>query len=214
MKTDTLGGLPVEYAENIDDLAAIYEPPSELAVRKCLTQLDGHCRAFIARSPFLCISTTGMAGSADVSPRGDAPGFVHVLDDETLLIPDRPGNNRIDTLSNLMRNPHVGLLFLVPGIDETLRVNGTARVVMRSELLTQLTANNKAPKSAIVVSVREAYLQCAKALVRSKLWSHDYRVDRTALPTLGKILIDQTKLSMPVADLDAAIDKAYREKLY
>ncbi len=214
MKTETCCGREMEFAESEAELRALYGSPSELSARKSLTQLDSHCRNFIERSPFVCLSTSAADRAADVSPRGDAPGFVRVLDDHTLLIPDRFGNNRIDSLRNLIENPHVGLLFLVPGVDETLRVNGVARIVLRSELLDACAVNGKVPRSGLVIEVREAFLQCAKALIRSHLWSDDYRLARNQLPTLGKILVDQIGLTTPVVELEAMIEKAYCEKLY
>ena len=214
MKTETFGGRIVDVAESQEELRALYGPPSEIAARKSLTRLDEHCRHFIERSPFVCLSSAGADGSADISPRGDAPGFVRLLDEQTLFIPDRLGNNRIDSLRNLVVNPHVGLLFLVPGIDETLRVHGLARVVLRSELLDECAVGGKTPRSGILVEVREAFLQCAKALKRSRLWSNDYRLMTEQMPTLGRMLTDQLCLTTPVSELDAMIDKAYREKLY
>lgn len=214
MKTETFGVRVIEVADSEQELRALYGPPSELAARKCLTQLDEHCRHFIERSPFVCVSSAGADNSADISPRGDAPGFVRVLDEQTLFVPDRLGNNRIDSLRNLVVNPHIGLLFLIPGIDETLRVNGIARVVLRSELLDESSVGGKTPRSGILVEVREAFLQCAKALKRSKLWADDYRLTHEQMPTLGKMLADQLCLTTPVSELDALIDKAYREKLY
>ena len=214
MKTETFGGRVVDVAESQEELRALYGPPSEIAARKSLTRLDEHCRHFIERSPFVCLSSAGADGSADISPRGDAPGFVRLLDEQTLFIPDRLGNNRIDSLRNLLVNPHVGLLFLIPGIDETLRVHGLARVVLRSELLDECAVGGKTPRSGILVEVREAFLQCAKALKRSRLWSNDYRLMTEQMPTLGRMLTDQLCLTTPVSELDAMIDKAYREKLY
>ena len=214
MKTETFGGRVVDVAESQEELRALYGPPSEIAARKSLTRLDEHCRHFIKRSPFVCLSSAGADGSADISPRGDAPGFVRLLDEQTLFIPDRLGNHRIDSLRNLVVNPHVGLLFLIPGIDETLRVHGLARVVLRSELLDECAVGGKTPRSGILVEVREAFLQCAKALKRSRLWSNDYRLMTEQMPTLGRMLTDQLCLTTPVSELDAMIDKAYREKLY
>ena len=214
MKTETCCGRVMEFAENNAELRALYGPPSEIAARKSLLRLDEHCRHFIARSPFLCLSSAAADGTADVSPRGDAPGFVRVLDDHTLLIPDRLGNNRIDSLLNLVQNPHVGLLFLIPGVDETLRVNGLARVVLRSELLDESAVNEKTPRTGLLVEVRETFLQCAKALRRSRLWSDDSRLPRDQFPTLGRILVDQIGLATPVAELETMIEKAYCEKLY
>ena len=214
MKTETFGGRVVDVAESQEELRALYGPPSEIAARKSLTRLDEHCRHFIERSPFVCLSSAGADASADISPRGDAPGFVRLLDEQTLFIPDRQGNHRIDSLRNLVVNPHVGLLFLIPGIDETLRVHGLARVVLRSELLDECAVGGKTPRSGILVEVREAFLQCAKALKRSRLWSNDYRLMTEQMPTLGRMLTDQLCLTTPVSELDAMIDKAYREKLY
>ena len=214
MKTETCCGRVLEFAENDAELRALYGPPSEIAARKSLSRLDEHCRHFIARSPFLCLSSAAADDTADVSPRGDAPGFVRVLDDHALFIPDRLGNNRIDSLLNLLQNPQVGLLFLIPGVDETLRVNGLARVVLRSELLDECAVNGKTPRTGLLVEVREAFLQCAKALRRSRLWSDDYRLPRDQFPTLGKILVDQIGLATPVAELETMIEKAYCEKLY
>ncbi len=214
MKTDTFGGRVVDVAESQEELRVLYGPPSEIAARKSLTRLDEHCRHFIERSPFVCLSSAGADGSADISPRGDAPGFVRLLDEQTLFIPDRLGNNRIDSLRNLVVNPHVGLLFLIPGIDETLRVHGLARVVLRSELLDECAVGGKTPRSGVLIEVREAFLQCAKALKRSRLWSDDYRLTTDQMPTLGRMLTDQLCLTTSVSELDAMIDKAYREKLY
>src|SRR4029077_8078289 len=150
--------------EDTASLRSCYPEPSELARRKNLARLDKHCRNFIALSPFLCLGTASDAGT-DVSPRGDAPGFVRVLDDTTLLIPDRPGNNRLDSLGNLLANPNVGLLFLIPGIEETLRVNGSAEITTDARLLADAEVNGKRPKSALIVHVREAFLHCGKAVI-------------------------------------------------
>ena len=190
-----------------------YPEPSEPARKKTLARLDQYCRQFIALSPFLCLGTGG-DGGLDVSPRGDPPGFVHVLDDTTLLIPDRPGNNRLDSLSNVVASAQVGLLFMIPGVNETLRVNGTARVTTDPALLAPLEINGKVPASALVVDVREAFLHCAKALVRSKLWGEEYKVDRRTLPSLGKMLADQLKSGLTAEAVDAYVEKDYATRLY
>jgi PPOX class probable FMN-dependent enzyme len=196
-------------------LRARYGEPSERAVRKQLSRLDKHCRAFIALSPFLVIATSGADGLADASPRGDAPGFVAVLDETTLLIPDRLGNNRIDSLQNLVDNPAIGLLFLVPGINETLRVNGRARIVTDPALLAPLAAQGKTPRSAIRVEVKEAYLQCAKALIRSRLWDPETRIERSTFPSFGRILVDQLgEDASRVEATDRSLEEAYRTRLY
>ena len=174
-----------------DGLRARYGKPGELVQRKVIGRLDKHCRRFIAASPFLVLASTDASGAADASPRGDPPGFVAVLDDHHLAIPDRPGNRRVDSLRNILENPQIGLIFFVPGVNETLRVNGRAAVSTDPELLAKLAVKGKAPISAIVVTVEEAFLHCAKALIRSDLWNPETRVERTSLPTLGEMLADQ-----------------------
>ena len=196
-----------------EELRDCYPQPLERSLKKSLTQLDAHMRHFISLSPFLCMGTSG-DGGGDVTPRGDSPGFVHVLDDQTLLIPDWQGNNRLDSLTNVVANPNVGLLFLIPGVNETLRVNGSAEITMEPALLERWTVNGKHPRSAMRVTVREAYLHCAKALMRSKLWSDDYRVNRTDLPTYAQMLKDQGVTTQTVEELQAAIDESYATRLY
>jgi PPOX class probable FMN-dependent enzyme len=196
------------------DLRARYGERSERAVLKQLDHLDQHCRAFVALSPFLVIGTMGADGLGDVSPRGDAPGFVSVGDERTLVIPDRRGNNRTDTLLNLIDNTGVGLLFMVPGMNETLRVNGTARIVTDEGVLESLVAQGKPPRSALVVEVKEAYLQCAKALIRSRLWADDYRIERKSFPSLGQIITDQIGAGGDGEAADREVQDAYRAKLY
>jgi hypothetical protein len=193
-------------------LRELYPPPSERAVRKQLAALDVHCRTFIAHSPLLMMGTAGADGSLDVSPKGDAPGFVAVLDDRTLLIPDRPGNNRLDGFSNLVGNPHVGLLFLIPGVNETLRINGRARLTTDRALLEPLAVQGKVPVAGLLVEVQEAYLHCAKALIRSKLWNPASQVERSRLPTLGQMLADQ--IGGNAGEMDRWTEEAYRTKLY
>src|SRR5687767_2629613 len=196
-----------------EQLRDCYPQPLERSLRKSLTALDAHMRRFISLSPFLCLGTSS-AGGSDVTPRGDSPGFVHVLDDRTLLIPDWPGNNRLDSLTNVVANPNVGLLLLIPGVNETLRVNGSAEITVEPVLLERWTVNGKHPRSAIRVTVREAYLHCAKALMRSKLCSEDYRIERTDLPTYAQMLKDQGVTTQSVEDLQAAIDESYKTRLY
>ena len=196
-----------------DSLREFYAPPIERARLKTIRQLDQHCRRYIALSPFLCLGSAGPEG-IDVSPRGDRPGFVRVLDDHTLAIPDWPGNNRLDSLTNLVANPEVGLLFLIPGVQETLRVNGAARITTDPDLLAQWDTGGRRPKSALVVTVREAFLHCGKALIRSKLWDPDYRVDRAQLPTYGSMLKDHTGIAQTAEEIDASVNEGYRTKLY
>ncbi len=194
--------------------------PVELAVKKAIPKLDQFSREIIERSPFLTIGTANANGKSDVSPRGDGPGFVLILDDNTIFIPERPGNNRVDTLSNITENPNVGLLFLVPGFDETLRVNGRASVVKDEKLLERCAVNGKVPKLGILVAVEEAYLHCAKAFRRSKLWDPASLQNRKEMPSLGKIIMQQTaEQDNPPSDddikvVDEFIEDNYRNELY
>ena len=194
-------------------LRDLYGPPIERARLKVLRQLDRHCRGFIALSPLVCMGTMGEAG-ADVTPRGDRPGFVLVLDGSTLAIPDWRGNNRLDTLLNVLAEPRIGLLFLIPGVDETLRVNGDARVSTDEALLSRWDVDGKRPRSALVVTVREAFLHCGKALIRSKLWHEDYKVDRAALPSYGRMMKDQIEICDTAEEIEASVAEGYRNRLY
>jgi len=180
-----------------DKLRAIYGEPMGLAVAKCLPKLDPHCKHFIELAPFAVISSADTKGDADVSPRGDGPGFIKVIDDNTIVMPDRPGNNRIDTLSNIIENPKVGMLFFVPGVNETLRINGTAEISTDPALLDLFADTPKPPITAIRITVDEAFLHCAKSLMRSKLWDANVQIHRKTLPTLGKMIKDQTAVDIP-----------------
>jgi uncharacterized protein len=184
----------------IDDqqaLRALYPAPSPRALRKQLDALDVHCTRFIALSPFAVLSTADATGRLDASPRGGAPGFVKVADAHTLLIPDAPGNHRLDSLSNIVATGRIGLLFLLPGVDETLRVNGRARLTQEAQRLQLFAGETRAPRLVIEVGVEEAYLHCAKAFMRSQLWSEAARVDRALLPTMGQMINEQTGIGTP-----------------
>jgi len=189
------------------DLRALYPEPNERSLRKQLDHLDGHCRRFISLSPFVVVASVGPGGDGlpDASPRGGAPGFVKVTGPTSLLLPDAPGNNRLDTLSNVAATGRVGLLFLIPGIDETLRVNGAARVGDEPALLAHFTGERQPPRVVLAVEVREAYLHCAKAFMRSRLWSSAARVERSVLPTLGEMLKDQTGTTAPPETQEAML---------
>ncbi len=194
-------------------LRAHFGSMSAVVAAKALPGLDRHCRAFIALSPFLVLATADAAGRVDASPRGDAPGFVTVESDTALLIPDRPGNRRIDSFRNIVTSPGVGIIFLVPGINESLRVNGTAEVVTDATLLAPLAARGRAPATALRVHVAEAFFHCGKAAIRSGLWDSGRHVPRGAFPSLGQVIADQTRLTT-AAEADASIETAYRERLY
>ena len=178
--------------ESLDALRAIYGDASKrAAVDKQLDYIDAHARRFIAASPFLVMSTVGTDGLCDISPKGDAPGFVEVLDDKTVAVPDRRGNNRLDGLSNLLDNPVIGLIFFLPGMNETLRLQGTAEIRDDADLLERFAINDKPPSTVTVIKVQELYFHCAKALMRSNLWDPANHIDRTTWPSIGQIIGDQ-----------------------
>ncbi len=195
------------------DLRSYYGTVHPLAERKVLPQLDAHCRKFIALSPFAVLATSDGKGGVDASPRGDAPGFIAVLDDRTLLLPDRPGNNRVDSYGNILASPGIGLLFFVPGVNETLRVNGDATVVTDHALLAPLAAHGKEPRAGLLIAVKEAFFHCSKALIRGRLWDPATQVPRSTFPSLGRIMADQTA-SMPEDEAEALVQESIRDKLY
>lgn len=200
------------------ELRALYDQPLDRVIKKQLTCLDHYCRKLIELSPLVCLATTDANGAVDVSPRGDAPGFVRVVDDTTLMIPDRRGNNRLDSLANIVANPNVGLLFMVPGINETVRVNGTAKIVADEALRQSFAFAGKIPATVTVVTVREAYFHCAKAFMRGKVWDPASRVDRRVLPGLGRIVTEQIA-GKPVSEreadeADAWVEQGYQTRLY
>jgi uncharacterized protein len=199
--------------KDADSVRALYGEPSHIAKSKQLDHLDKHCRAFIELSPFVVVATVDAAGRVDASPRGGAPGFVAVLDEKTLLIPDRVGNKRADTTINATAHPHVGLLFFVPGIDETVRVNGSVQVTIDPAALLPLAVGGKAPISGLLVTAEEVFFHCGKALLRADLWNPDRRVARAAFPSLGKILSDQIA-GGKAEEYERGIEEQYRTRLY
>jgi uncharacterized protein len=203
----------MDTIEDPGRLREIYGPPGERAVKKQLTRLDRHCRNFIALSPFLVIASSDPEGRCDASPKGDAPGFVQVIDDQTLLIPDRLGNNRVDTLGNLIERPGVGLIFFVPGVNETLRVNGRAQVSTDPALLEPLAVNGKVPRSGILIAAEEVYFHCGKALIRSDLWNPDKQLKRGGFPSIGRIVAEQVG-GMDPEEADRATADSYKHRLY
>ena len=198
---------------NDAELREVYRPPAPRAAQKVLDHLDVHSRNFIALSPCCVLSSSNAEGQADASPRGDPPGFVKVLDEKTLLLPDRPGNNQVDSLQNIVDNPSVGLLFFVPGMNETLRVKGKAEITTDPSLLDPLTVAGKAPLSGLKVSVEEAFLHCGRALIRGRIWDADAQIDRSSYPTYGQVLADQIA-GADAREIDADEDEANRERLY
>lgn len=196
-----------------EQLSEHYAPPSERVIRKQVDRIDTHARAFIAASPFLILTTAGPAG-VDCSPREDAPGFVAVADAHTLLIPDRRGNNRIDSLQNIIANPAVGLIFLVPGVNETFRVNGRATISTDPALRARFEMKGALPATVLVVQVEEAFIQCARALLRSELWNPERHLSRDALPSIGTILETHTGGLVRGAEYDAEAPARLSQTLY
>jgi uncharacterized protein len=183
------------------------------AAQKQLDRLDSHCRRFIELSPFLVMATSDADGRCDASPKGDAPGFVQVRDERTILIPDRVGNNRVDSLQNILANPRIGLIFFLPGYQETLRVNGRAEISTEPTLLDATAHAGKPPKSVIVVTVEEAYMHCGKALIRSQLWDPARHLEKGAFPSLARVLADQIN-GVDVAETETMLADNYKNELY
>ncbi|MCH2124102.1 MAG: pyridoxamine 5'-phosphate oxidase family protein [Pirellulaceae bacterium] len=204
-------GQPVTSEEK---LRQFYGEPSQLSQQKFMQALDEHCQAMVQLSPFVCIATTAADGSLDVSPRGDPPGSIQILDPSHLLIPDRLGNNRLDTLTNLTSNPAIGLFFIVPGVLESLRVSGRAQIIHDDPRLERCALHGKVPRTGILVEVQKACLQCGKALKRGALWEETYRIQRSDLASFGRMLADQTDTGQTAEELDCSINAAYEKKLY
>lgn len=202
----------VADAAELDSLIGL---PSELVIKKQLAELDDHMQAFAARAPFLLLGTVGKSGMCDVSPRGDVPCAATVLDSRTLAIAERPGNRRADSLRNIIDTGRVGLLLLVPGVGETLRINGRACVMRDDEVLTSMAINGKQPVLGIGVEVEECYFQCAKALIRSKLWGNVTKGLHCADFDFAQVLVDQTQIEgQCVETLKQHIETSYKERLY
>jgi len=197
--------------DRLPQLRPLYPEPTERAQRKEIRHLDKHCKRFIALSPFLVLASADTQNLCDASPRGGDPGFVKVLGDTTLLIPDAPGNNRLDTMQNIQASGRLGVLFLIPGFDETLRVNGRARISIDAEQIRLCTTEKRAPKVVIELRAEQVYLHCAKALMRSKLWSDASRVARTALPTMGQMIADQSGLDSAPETQEAMVARYQRD---
>lgn len=199
------------------ELRALIGEPTELVTAKLSDRINDHTRRFIERSPFVCVATARPDGGLDVSPRGDPPGFVRVLGRQTLLLPERPGNRLADTLTNLLHDRRIALLFLIPGVGDTFRVNGEADIIDDPELLAGSAVEGKVPKLGLLISVQEAYTQCAKALLRSDLWNPEHHIDRTDLPSHGTILRalkDDPSFDVEEHDRERAARYARREGMY
>ena len=209
--------MALEFKEIISDetgLREIIGHPSDMNVNKVISVLDDHCRAFIAKSPYLLLASSDGNGNFDISPKGDPPGFVQVLDDKTLVIPDRIGNGRIDTLTNIVKNNQVALFFLGPGKRETLRVSGTAMIVRDLWIREQMTIKGKLPNFGIVVTVERAFMHCAKSIIRSGLWKPEAWPDPADLASLSRVLNDHANLNCDIDELEEAINVSYEKRLY
>jgi PPOX class probable FMN-dependent enzyme len=191
-------------------------PPKDQALLKIADRLNALTRQFIERSPFVCVASASAEGGLDVSPRGDPAGFVRILDDHTLLLPDRPGNRIADTLTNLLSDPRIALLFLIPGVGDTFRVNGEAKIVDDPELLAPCAIEGKVPRLGILVTVQQAYTQCSKALIRSDLWNPEHHIARSELPSSGQILrsLQGSEFDAESYDRERAERYARREGFY
>ena len=205
----------INSIKNKTQLRTMYKNPGELAIKKSLSHLDKHLKHFINLSPFLVLSTSRPDGYCDTSPRGDAPGFVRILDDKNIFLPDRPGNNRLESLSNILSNPRIGLLFMIPGLEETLRVNGKALIVSDITLLEPSMVNGKIPKSGLKITINECYIHCGKSLRRSKIWNNKTHIKKGTYPSIGKVLVDQRAApGMSVKELDNFAEEQYKKTLY
>ncbi len=199
--------------QSIEQLRGLYAQPTERVVKKQLAHIDPHCRSFIALSPYVVLCTSDAEGNLDASPRGGEPGFCKVAEDRTLLLPDRPGNNRLDSFQNIIGTGRIGLLFFVPGVDEMLRINGTAELRTDEALTAQCVERGKPAKVVVSVKVREAYLHCAKAIMRSGLWKPESQVPRRVLPSLGEMIRDQTG-GETTAETQEQMVERYKAQLY
>lgn len=206
-----------ETVTSMEELRRLYAAPIPMVLRKEKQQLDQYSRQFLELSPFAMLATSDAHNEMDCSPRGDYPGFIRALSDTEIALPDRPGNNRLDSISNIVQNPAVGLLVLIPGFSECLRINGEAKIVVNSELLAQFEYQGKLPKSIIVVSIRAIYFHCAKAITRAQLWNSAAQVDREVMPSLGRILMAQTepdKSEQEITAVEAQIEQRVKTTLY
>jgi uncharacterized protein len=198
-----------------EELRELFGYPNKLVENKSIEYIDDHCRDFISKSPLIFIATSNQSGLCDVSPRGDAPGFVHVLDSKHLVIPERPGNRRFDSLLNLMSNPSIGLIFIIPGLKETLRINGRATIFNDDEILNNLEAHGKRPWLGIGVQVEECYMHCGKAFIRSKAWDPDTWLDGEVLPVPARMIQAHVNKEEYTEDMIAsALQESYTKRLY
>ena len=213
MKETLTGISPSHRITNVDQLESIYGDAAAHSLAKEITYISDDYRAFIEKAPFVTVATVGPEG-LDCSPRGDPPGFVRVVDEKTLMIPDRRGNNRIDSMRNLVRDPRISLLFLIPGVNETLRINGRAEIVVEPDLCASFSMQGKLPRSVLVVTADRVYFQCQKALVRSRLWDVEAQIPRSELPSTGKILKALSEKEFDAEEYDRNYPKHLKNTIY
>ncbi len=213
MKQSTSSNPSFHRITDIEQLEAIYGDPLPRSLAKEIDHISDHYRAFIEKAPFVTVATCGPEG-LDCSPRGDPPGFVRVVDERTLMIPDRRGNNRIDSLRNLVRDPRISLLFLIPGVNETMRINGRAEIVVDPDLCASFSMQGKLPRSVLVVTVERIYFQCQKALVRSRLWDAEAQIPRSELPSTGKMLEALSEQDFDGEEYDRNYPQYMKENIY
>ncbi|TXC86033.1 pyridoxamine 5'-phosphate oxidase family protein [Metabacillus litoralis] len=205
----------ISSKEEFEEFRKEIGSPSERAINKVISKIDDHCRKFISKSPFLTLSTSNSQGECDVSPRGDYPGFVTIIDDQHLFIPERPGNKRMDSLHNIISNSHVGLLFFIPSLGETLRINGKAYITRDPELLEKSVVNGKVPLFGIGVKVEECYVHCAKAFIRSGLWNPETWNEKETLPSMPEMLITHANIpNVTAKEVAEDLQVSYKERLY
>ncbi|MEH7123249.1 pyridoxamine 5'-phosphate oxidase family protein [Bacillus sp. JJ1503] len=204
-----------ETISSEEELRTLLGTPSKNVANKVIHHIDHHCKDFIAKSPILFISTSDTHGNCDTSPRGDAPGFVHIIDQQHIVIPERPGNKRMDSLRNIIANPHIGLIFVIPGLEETLRINGKACIIKDSDVLEKMAVQGKVPSLGIGVQVEECFIHCAKAFKRSKLWYPETWASKDQLPYPPQILADHINLpDVNSETIHTSLEESYSKRLY
>ncbi|WP_289139714.1 pyridoxamine 5'-phosphate oxidase family protein [uncultured Brevibacillus sp.] len=208
-------GIFREVISSESELREMYGEPSKLVQNKAIAQMDSHVRNFIGQAPFLIIATADAEGKCDASPRGDASGFVHIIDDNHLVIPERPGNKRMDSISNILSNPQIGLIFMIPTLEETLRINGRACIIRDAELLEKMAVKGRVPTIGIGVQVEECFMHCAKAFMRSGLWKPESWPEAGTTPNVSQILADHVKLpGITAKEVAEGLEDSYKNRLY
>jgi len=200
--------------QNEQELVALIGEPHPVARDKAIDHLDDFCKTYIARSPFVVVATCDENGNLDTSPKGDPAGFVQVLDDHTLVMPERPGNKRADSYKNILRNPKATMIFLIPGKNETLRVSGHARIIYDEDILQTMAINGKPPKLGLALHVEEAFFHCAKCMVRSNLWQPEQWPELEGLPTLAQTMMKKAPQHISLKDMEAGVDHDVEKRLY